>query len=195
MSGYTSFVSMTRSEAKAYLDRFLDEMGPSLDRFAASVDRELTYTQESLERVWNAAAPKLAWRLGYTPPALGQPGPRIASEQLEAPQDLPSWFHHPSGAGYARFSAETLWVIDGAARYLGETFIRNVGGRWASGDARTEGYVYQNQPVLTDITTDPLSPMQTCAVLVARALRPSPEQGPHGLADVYDVWCTLAAKQ
>lgn len=43
MADYTNFVSMTRSEAKAYLDVFLSEMGPSLGRFATSVDCELTY--------------------------------------------------------------------------------------------------------------------------------------------------------
>ena len=195
MADYTNFVSMTRSEAKAYLDGFLSEMGPSLSRFATSVDCELTYSPESLEQAWHAVRPKLAWRSGYTPPALGQPGPRIHSEQLEPAQDLPSWFHHPSGAGYARFSAETLWLIDGAARYLGETLIRSVGGRWASGNARTKGYMYQNQPVLTGLTTDPLSPIQTCAVLAARTLRQSTEQGPQTLAEVYDGWCTLTAEQ
>lgn len=191
MSDYTSFVSMTRSEATTYLEVFRKEMGSSLSRFAASADCELTYSPDSLDQVWHAVTPKLAWRTDYTPPALGQPGPHIATEQLEPPHDLPSWFHHPSGAGYARFSAETLWLIDGAARYLGETFIRNVGGHWGSGDAPLEGYVYQNQPVLIDVTADPLSPTQTCAVIVARALRSSPKQGPHSLAEVYDGWCAL----
>lgn len=191
MSDYTSFASMTRSEATTYLDDFLNEKGSSLSRFATSIDCELTRSPDSLDQIWQAVRPKLTWRMGYTPPALGQPGPRIAVEQLEPPQDLPSWFHHPSGAGYARFSAETLWLIDGASRYLGETFIRNVRGRWGSGNAPIEGYVYQNQPVLIDVTAEPLSPTQTCAVIVARALRSSPTQGPHTLAEVYDGWCAL----
>jgi len=193
MTDYAKFVSMTRSEAKAYLDVFLSEMGPSLDRFATSVDCELTYSPGSLEQAWHGVRPKLAWRSGYTPSAIGQPGARIHSEQLEPAQDLPSWFHHPSGAGYARFSAATLWLIDGAARYLGETLIRSVGGRWGSGNARTKGYMYQNQPVLTGLPTDPLSPIQTCAVLASRALRQSTEQGPQTLAEVYDGWRTLTA--
>lgn len=195
MADYANFVSMARSEAKAYLDVFLSEMGPSLGRFATSVDCELTFSPGSLEQAWHAVMPKLAWRSGYTPPALGQPGPRIHSEQLEPAGDLPSWFHHPSGAGYARFSAETLWLIDGAARYLGETLIRSVGGRWASGNARTKGYMYQNQPVLTGLATDPLSPLQTCAVLAVRTLRQSREKGPQTLAEVYDVWRTPTAEQ
>lgn len=188
MSSYTEFVSMTRSEATAYLDRFLDEMEPSLDRFARSVDCELTFLPGSLEQVWNAVVPKLAWRAGYTPPVLGQPGPRICEEELEPAKDLPSWFHHPSGAGYARFSAETLWLIDGAARYLGKTVIRSLGGSWAPGDARTAGYMFQNQPVIVGIVDKPVSPTQTLAVLVARALRDGREQGPRTLVDVYDNW-------
>ncbi len=188
MSGYTSFISMTEPEATAYLDRFLAEMGPSLVQFATSINSELTYSKDSLGLVWGEMRPKLAWRHGYLPPRLGQPGPRIQARQLESPENLPSWFHHPSGAGYARFSAETLWLIDGAGRYLGETLIRNVGGTWRSGAARTEGYMFQNQPVIAGITPEPVSPIQACAVLVARALRANSEQGPQSLVDVYDNW-------
>ena len=195
MSNYTDFVTMTKAEANSYLDVFLSEMAPSLNRFARSVGPELTYSPGSLEQVWRVLVPAIAWRAGYVPPALGEPGPRVPEADLEPPQDLPSWFHHPSGAGYARFSAETLWLIDGAARYLGETAIRNIGGRWASGNARIKNYMYQNQPVLTDLATDPLSPIQTCAVLAARALRQSAEPGPQTLAEAYDGWRTLAAAQ
>lgn len=77
---------------------------------------------------------------------------------------------------------------------LGETLIRGVGGRWASGNTRTKGYLYQNQPVLTGLGADPLSPIQTCALLVARALRQSTGQGPQTLAEVYADWCTLTAE-
>ena len=195
MPNYTIFASMTRSEAKAYLDIFLSEMGPSLSRFATSADCDLTYSPDSLGQAWDTLRPKVTWRSGYTPPAPGQPGPHIHSEQLEPARNLPSWFHHPSGAGYARFSSETLWLIDGAARYLGETVIRCVGGRWTSGDARAEGYMYQNQPVLAGLTADPLSPIQTTALLVARALRHSTEQGPKSLTEVYGRWSMLAAEQ
>ena len=164
----------------------------SLGRFATSLDCRLTFEVDSLAEVWSAVVPKLAWRAGYTPPALGQPGPRTSSEQLEPPRDLPSWFHHPSGAGYARFSAETLWLIDGAARYLGETLVRTVGGRWTSGNAQIQGYMFQNQPVMAGITADPVSPMQTTAVLVARALRQGTELGSRSLSDVYNNWCAAA---
>ena len=188
MSGYTSFISMTTPEAKAYLDQFLAEMGQSLTRFAASIDSELTYSADSLEEVWDAVRAKVKWRLGYQPPRVGQPGPRILTGQLESPQELPSWFHHPSGAGYARFSSETLWLIDGAGRYLGETLIRNIGGTWHSGDSRSDFYMFQNQPVIAGITPDPVSPLQSCAVLVARALRASTEQGPYTLVDAFENW-------
>jgi len=83
MSGYTSFISMTTPEAKAYLDQFLAEMGQSLTRFAASIDSELTYSADSLEEVWDAVRAKVKWRLGYQPPRVGQPGPRILTGQLE----------------------------------------------------------------------------------------------------------------
>ena len=189
---YTTFVSMTRSEARAYLELFIGEMEPSMARLASSVDCELTFSPDSLQHIWNALTPQLSWRSGYTPPELGQPGPRFDPEQLEAPGELPSWFHHPSGAGYARFSAGTLWLIDGAARYLGETIIRNAGGRWSPGDAASKGYMYQNQPVLDGLGSDSLSPLQACAVLSARALRQRSEPGPQALLDLYGQWSAQA---
>lgn len=192
MSEYTNFVAMTRSEAGTFLDVFVDEMEQSLSKFAETVKCDLTFSPGSLEAVWSSMRPQLGWRSGFTPPAIGQPGQRVNAEQIEPPADLPSWFHHPSAAGYARFSRETIWLIDGASRYLGETFVRTRGGRWSSGDSQEEGYVYQNQPVLTDAAADPLSPMQTCAVLVARALRSGPKQGVQDLAEVYDAWCARA---
>lgn len=192
MPEYTDFVSMTKTEASAYLDQFLAEMQQSLDRFAEAIDQELTFTTDSLESVWNAVVPRLAWRAGYVPPVAGQPGLRIKADQLEAPPQLPSWFHHPSGAGYARFTAETLWLIDGAARYLGETFTQTTEGRWSSGSSRAKGYMFQHQPVICGVTPAPVSPIQTCAVLAARALRHAAEPGPRTLTDVYDTWCAQA---
>lgn len=188
MPDYTTFIAMTRADAAEYLARFLDDQQWSLDRFASTIDRELTFSLGSLDPVWDAVEPKLAWRAGYEPPPLGQPGPRIDADQLERPEDLPSWFHHPSSAGYARFSADTLWLIDGAARYLGEVLIQTAGGRWVSGSEQVTGYMYQNQPVITGIRPEPVSPMQTCSVLAARSLRQRVERGPRTLADVYNAW-------
>jgi hypothetical protein len=189
MSEYTNFRTMTRADAKEFLDLFLDQMQAALGSFASATGCELTYSPDSLEDVWSAIVPKLAWRSGYTPPGIGQPGPRITPEQVEPPQDLPAWFHHPSGVGYARFSAETLWLIDGAARYLGDVAIRTVGGHWASGNSPDDRYIFQNQPVVAGLRRDPLSPIQTCAALAARALQKLTEAGPRTLADVYGTWC------
>ena len=188
MSEFTSFVAMTQFEAQSYLSRFMEEMASSLERLASLVSRDLTFTPSSLQEVWSQAMPLLAWRAGYQTPVPGQPGRQFQATELESPDDLPSWFHHPSSAGYARFSAETLWLIDGTARYLGETVIRNLGGNWESGRERAKGYIFQNQPVVVGITPAAVSPMQTCAVLAAKALGASPAKGPQSLNAVYDLW-------
>lgn len=188
MSTYTDFLAMTKAEASIYLDRFLGEMGPCLDRLAATVGCELNPRKGSLSLLWSRVVPALAWRAGYTPPSIGHPGPPIDAEAIEPPEILPSWFHHPSGAGYARFSMETLWLIDGAARYLGEMVVSNLGGRWVSGEGDVDGYLFQNQPVVAGVTPEPVSPMQTCAVLVSRALKQGTEPGPQTLVDVYEAW-------
>lgn len=185
---YRNFASMTDPDARAFLGLFLTEMSPAISRFATSLGVELTYSSDSLVQVWAAMRPKFSWRQGYAPPPIGQPGPRLLAAQLEPPEDLPSWFHHPSGVGYARFDSETLWLIDGAGRYLGETLIRNVGGCWTSGSTQLEGHMFRNQPVISGIAPRDVSPFQTCAVLVARALTAGVEHGPHSLLDVYTTW-------
>src|SRR4051812_46849925 len=112
MSGYTNFVAMTGSQAEDYLLGFLDEMASCLDRFRSSIQVELTFSPESLATVWNALLPHLAWREGWAPPEDGRPGIPIPDDAMESAERLPSWFHHPSGVGYARFSVQTLWLID-----------------------------------------------------------------------------------
>lgn len=187
MSDYTSFVAMSQAEAVAYLDAFKHETPASLERLSTVVSVPVGLTRESLDDVWRLAAPQLSWREGYAPPDSGQPGRQVDDSELEAASELPSWFHHPSSAGYARFSADALWLIDGLARLLGEVAIHELGGQWAVGHARTRGYMFQNQPVVTGVARDAVSPMQSCATLAAGALS-SRTKGPQTLRQILEVW-------
>lgn len=195
MPGYTDFVAMSRPEAAKFLEVLLADQQRALDHFSATIGVDLTYSADSLISVWESMAPRLAWRAGYAPPSPGQPGPRINVERLEPPSELPTWFHHPSGVGYARFSAETLWLIDGAGRYLGETVVRTGHGKWATGRSRAKGYIFQNQPVIILADAPPVSPFQTAAVLASRALGTGADVGPRTLADVYRGWRPEARHQ
>ncbi|WP_442574868.1 hypothetical protein ACSBPH_13685 [Microbacterium sp. F51-2R] len=189
MSGYTDFVAMSGPEATEFLEGLLADQQRSLDQFSSSIGVDLTYAVESLIQVWEAIAPRLTWRADYLAPSPGQLGPRISVDQLEPPAELPVWFHHPSGVGYARFSSKTLWLIDGAGRYLGETVVRTGRGNWATGRSRAKGYIFQNQPVIALTEAAPVSPFQTAAVLASRTLGPSTDTGPKTLFDVYRAWC------
>jgi hypothetical protein len=112
----------------------------------------------------------------------------IATDQLEPEDRLPSWFHHPSAASYARLSAGTLWLVDGLGRYLGETVILTVPGTsWAAGHSRTKGYMFQNQPVVRGLAEEE-SPFHTLAILVSRRLQAEPVRGISSLRDAYDAW-------
>jgi hypothetical protein len=189
MSTYTSFVDMSRAEAREFLAGFLEQMGPRLEWLAAesagSVDLDLTV--DSLDPLWAWSAPKFRWREGYEPPPLGMPGPQITLEQLEPAEELPSWFEHPSGAGYAEFSCDTLWLIDGLGRYLGETLLRHVPGTsWQAAHSRRAGYIFQNQPVIAGLADD-FNPVHSCAILAARALRGGSPRGSQTLRDLYSV--------
>lgn len=186
------FVELSRSEAKSFLDRFQDE---TPERLAALRDLtsstggphadQLDLTPASLEPLWSWAAPRLSWREGFTPPPLGEPGGRVSPEELEPEDQLPGWFD-PIVPGWARWSAGSLWLVDGLARYLGETLVTQVGARWAAGHARTRGYVYQNHPVVTGLRTDAVQPMASVAIIAGRVLQPTP--GPRTLRDLYTAW-------
>ena len=84
MSDYTNFVSMSRSEAKAYLDVFLSEMGPSLGRFATSVDCELaTFTTVKYETPFVFDDTSDTWVPGVEV-EIGRSGREATSEELAA---------------------------------------------------------------------------------------------------------------
>lgn len=188
MSRYTDFVAMTEVDAADYLLGFLDEMDSCLDRFRSAIQVDLTFAPESLTSVWNAVLPNIGWRPGWNPPPDGRRGTLIPEAAIESADLLPSWFHHPSGVGYARFSIQTLWLIDGLGRYLGEILVRSGLGQWKAGASTLEGYNFQNQPVVVGATTDPVSPIQSCAVLVSRALGRSAGRGPGSPGDLYKAW-------
>lgn len=196
---YTAFVTMTKPEARDYLERFLKEMPACIERLTAVAAStggpgrsELDYTPESLDVLYAWAAPRFAWRASYQPPAFrGDLRAQFNPEDLEAPEDLPSWFHHPSGVGLAEFSAETLWLIDGLARYLGETVINCVPGtRWASGATRPKGNMVANQPILAGLS-DEESPIFACTGLASRMLTPWLDAS-HTLRSIFESWRSQA---
>lgn len=183
---FTDFSTMTGRDAAAFLERFLADRRTCLERFASTICLPLTFDKDSLDPIWEAVRTRVSWRSGYEPPPLGKPGPRIVLEQLESPDELPTWFHHPSGAGYARFSANTLWLLDGLGRYFGEVLVQTAGGKWVAGSSPTKGYVFQNQPVITGAGKIPVNPMQMCSVLASRELRQGNERGPRTLEEAYE---------
>ncbi|TIC87461.1 hypothetical protein E8D34_10065 [Nocardioides sp. GY 10113] len=198
MTGYTDFVAMTRTEARSYLERFLAE---TPDRLAWLADlsagaggpkaSDLDFSVESVDALWEWAVPRLAWRTGYQPPtSAADVRPRFNPNYLEGPAELPSWFRHPSGVGLARFSADTLWLIDALARYVGEVAIRCIpGSRWASGSTRPKGNMVANQPVLAG-SLDEASPIHACVEAVDRTLSPLLE--PETLGEILMYWRSTA---
>lgn len=195
---YTSLVSMTRAEARAYLAQFLAEMPTCFERLKQQCadtggpqESELDFTPESLEGLWDWAAPRFRWRETYTPPASpGELRRQFDPDDLEPPEELPSWFHHPSGHGLAEFSAETLWLIDSVGRYLGQTVVDSVPNtRWTLGASRPKGNMLANQPVLGGLSYE-VSPLITCVVLTSQTLTEWEQTTP--LFEAYEQYVTLA---
>lgn len=184
-----TFHTMTTQEAKAFLATFIDGTPERIDELRTQCATSggptpdvLDLSPESLDPLWEWARRRLSWREGYVPPLHGRPGPTEPPGELETLDQLPEWFNPLLGDW--RFSAPTLWLIDGMARYLGETLISNVAGaRWTVGNAWTKAYVYRNRPVVSGLPGPEVEPMCRVTVVVGRALRP--DRPASTLRDIY----------
>ena len=187
---------LSREEAEAYLEQFLREHPERLERLVQTCEstggpsvEELDYSPSSLVPLWHWVRERLSWNEAYEPPAvLGDPPVHIPTrEDLPPPGEIPSWAGaHPREA--ARFSPETLWLIDMVARYFADVLSRaNPDAEWHVGHSRIKGYVEQNRPVLSWAGGD-LNPVNLIMVLVSRELRgdPGAREG-EALRDLFDV--------
>lgn len=189
-----AFVNMTRAEGKAYLQQFLGENDAALARLheqaaGSGGPTTLDLSPASLGPLWDWAVPRASWRDGWVPVPLGEMPGQIYAQDLEPADQLPSWFAFPSVN--ARFSAETLWLLDGLGRYLGQTLVASVpGAKWVAGHNRHKGYMYENHPVVR-IGPQEWEPMHSAGIVLGRALAPwSAGPGPASLADLYTAWTT-----
>src|SRR5690606_38208772 len=116
------FPRMSKRQASAYLEGFVDELPASRARLAqmlagAGADADLAedVSPDSLDPIWEVAtsAWDLSWQSDYVPgPTSAHPPVRFATLEALGPLDqLPSWFRHGT-THYLRFSPTTLWVID-----------------------------------------------------------------------------------
>lgn len=165
---------MTTAQARAYFEQFMSEMDASRERLANTLreqgaDPGLAYdpTPQSLDPIWWALSPLLAWQDGWTPTPSGLPRPTMAAlGDLDA---LPSWVSTVGGP--IEFSPSTIWIIDGVGRHLGNVMVASVPpSQWSVGHHRIRAYVYQNRPVITAPETADVNPLGLVAVLASRTL-------------------------
>ncbi len=195
---YVDFSTMTRARAKAYLGRFVEEMDACHDRLVATAAAtggpgrdELDFSRESLDPLWEWAAPRCAWRAGYVLPPRGSM--EVWDLELEPASELPSWFHQPSGIGMDRLDRATLWLADGVGRYFGEVLRRHVEGvRWGTGSTRPRNNWLANMPVLVGLFDEmcPVLDATGRAVLVLTDYRPDPPP----LTESFDRWADVTRR-
>lgn len=190
----------TRREAAGLLATFLARTPARLDELRAEAadsggppPGSLDLSTDSLGPLWEWAAPRFAWRPGYAPPPFGLPGPRVDPHAVEPAATLPEWFD--PDLHWNRLSLQSVWLVDGLARYLGECLLREVpGARWTVGRSWRRGYVFQNHPVIRGLPVGgPLQPMWSVSILAARALQPSP--GPATPADLVAACTAVPARR
>lgn len=187
-----SFPSLSRREAQAYLDEYLTEMPPSATRLAHTLEEQAVdsslasnFSPSSLNSLWQAVAPLVAWQDLYQPASPPERWSPIAPlEGLGDLSALPSWFTTTTVYGLEHFSPPTLWIIDGVARHLGNVLMHTEGWVWKVGRGRS-GYIFQNQPVIAGPLNEH-SPLMSMAVIVSRHLKG--EEGPGTLLATYENW-------
>lgn len=186
------FHALSRREAQSYLDQFLAEMPGSAARLAVTLGEQATdpalvhdFDPSSLNKVWDAIAPLVAWQDLYQP---ASPPERLSPvapvDGLGDPNALPSWFTSSTGYGLEHFSPRTLWIIDGVARHLGNVLAHTDGWVWKVGRGRS-GYVFKNQPVIVGPLNEH-SPVMSMAVIMGRHLKGS--EGSEPLLETYENW-------
>jgi hypothetical protein len=166
---------MTRAQARAYFEQFMSEMDASRDRLAATLrgqgaDPALAYdlTPESLDPMWEALSPLLAWQDGWEPSPTGRPRPTL--EALGDLDALPSWLEPI--AGPIRFSPSSIWILDGLGRHLGNAMVATVPGwQWSVGYHRIRAYAEQNRPVITAPESADINPIGVVTVIASRTLQ------------------------
>lgn len=128
------FESLTRADAEAFLERFLDVESSVAPMFLASLSRELSVQEYSIDSV---------------APALRFISSQISTFKKNPDDHLPDWITtSPSYArGLFEFDDASKVLILRGAHYLGESFVRTIPHlKWSTGHPDT---AEQNMPVVT----------------------------------------------
>lgn len=187
---------MTRDQASAYLEQFLEEMPASRERLAQTLERHGAdpalaedLTPASLNPMWDALSPLLAWQDGYVPPSPAEPPPPLRLEALGDLDALPSWLW--SNSASIRLSPESMWLMDGMGRHLGNVLVAVTPGmRWSVGRHRIRAYVYQNHPVVTANPGhgDDDHPLHSVGIIAKKYLKGSPNA--RALRGLFEMWAS-----
>ena len=180
---------MTTAQARTYFEHFMSEMAASRERLADTLreqgaDPGLAHdlTPQSLDPIWRALTPLLAWQDGWKPTPTGRPLPTL--EALGDLDALPSWV--ATVGGPIRFSPSTIWIIDGVGRHLGNVMSASVPGtQWRLGHHRIRAYVHQNKPIITAPETADLDPFEMVSVIASKTLRGAFETSERSPWDLY----------
>lgn len=186
-----NYHEMSGAQARVYFEQFMSEMDASRDRLASMLREQGAdpgladdLTPASLDRIWEALSPLLAWQDGWEPDEM-QPGIQPTIEALGDLSALPSWLDPISGPIW--LSPTSLWIVDGVGRHLGNVMVANVPGmRWSLGPTRVRTS-YRNQPVVTDQGGEHHNPLEGAAVIASRNLKELRTNGPDSPWQYYEM--------
>lgn len=172
----TNYRDLTKAEAAAALQEFLDERGPALSRLRKRLVAEGQDPAALLDGTPESFVPLWRWVLSR----LTGPEAPGATDPASVPREAwPSWERY-TVEEEGVLSMESLTLMDGLVSYLAAV-VRNGAplARWEIARDRHKRYVYNNHPVLVSGTGEshnflPGFPMvQACGVLLG--VRESPD--------------------
>ncbi|WLQ06117.1 hypothetical protein [Arthrobacter oryzae] len=149
MTKYVGYINMTKKQAEAAFQEYLDERGPALERLREALaadgqapDVVLDGTVESLVPLWR-------WILAHLTVA-DAPG---ATDTTSVPREQwPSWARY-GGETVGKLSLESLVLLDGLVSYLGDVVQQRAPeARWAVAHHRIKRYHLNKHPVLVSGT-------------------------------------------
>lgn len=150
---YQFFEALTPEQAQVFLDEFRESQRQALEQLrpiAASEGIDLDFSLSSLANV-------LKWMIKD-----------VRVHRVPVPEEEPWWIRQAHADGLTEFDDDSKTVILRAAYYLGESFARLPGLRWATGN---EEFLHQRMPVISGFRFEKeLPPLVVVRNMFARIL-------------------------
>jgi hypothetical protein len=146
MAQYVNYINMTKAQAEAAFQEYLDERGPALERLREALAADGQNPDAFLDGTVGSLVPLWRWILANLT-VFDAPGG--ATDPNSVPREQwPSWARHEYEVMHS-LSLESLFLLDGVVSYLGDVVQQHAPeARWEIAHHRIKRYHLNKHPVL-----------------------------------------------